>query len=94
MCIRDRASGGALYIRDPARTLLEQQLNGGRIAEMSPEDWELIKPYLDENEELFGIEVADLLTVKGKKLPPERIYRKILPMRISVLARELADEED
>jgi len=88
------ASGGALYIRDPARTLLEQQLNGGRIAEMSPEDWELIKPYLDENEELFGIEVADLLTVKGKKLPPERIYRKILPMRISVLARELADEED
>lgn len=88
------ASGGALYIRDPAKTLLEEQLNGGRLADLTPEDWELIEPYLRENEELFGIKLTELLTVGDKKLPPARIYRKILPMRVSVLARELADEEE
>ena len=40
------ASGGALYIRDPHRTMVEEQLNGGRYSELSEEDWDLIHPYL------------------------------------------------
>jgi AcrR family transcriptional regulator len=41
-----------------ARRLAEDQLNGGRIAELAPADWELIRPYLEENERLFGIKVS------------------------------------
>ncbi len=88
------ASGGALYIRDPKKTLVEEQLNGGRIAKLDREDWELIKPYLKENEALFNIKINDLLTVKGRRLSPEKVYRKILPVKVAVLARELADEDE
>ena len=45
------ASGGALYIRDPHRMVVEEQLNGGALAELSDEDWNLIHPYLLENRE-------------------------------------------
>jgi len=43
------ASGGAIYIRDPKRTLVEDQLNGGVFQELSEEDWKLLEPYLLEN---------------------------------------------
>ena len=45
---------------------MDQQLNGG-IIDSTNEDWELILPYLEENERLFGIKVDDLLTVDGKQ---------------------------
>lgn len=47
------ASGGAIYLRDPFFKVDEGQLNGGRFAEMTKRDWDLILPYLKENERLL-----------------------------------------
>ena len=75
------ASGGAIYVRDPKRTVGEDQLNGGRISRLSPVDWRLIEPHLRENERLFGIPVEGfLLKVNGVAKPPEEVYRKIEAM--------------
>ena len=83
------ASGGAIYVRDPHGALLDEQLNGGQFSPLTGADWSLIKPYLETNEELFGISVKDdLLTVDGKPLPPEKVYRKIEPAGVAVPARE------
>jgi glutamate synthase domain-containing protein 3 len=71
------ASGGAIYLRDPYRRVDEDQLNGGRFAELSQADWALIEPYLAENERQFGILVEDLLTVAGKRRTPQEVYRKV-----------------
>lgn len=84
------ASGGAIYIRDPHEKLSEEQLNGGEFAELSEHDWNVIKPYLEENERLFGIPVDRLLEVDGKPLPPERVYRKIKPRAVRTLQAEEA----
>jgi len=73
------ASGGAIYVRDPRGLLDESQLNGGEFAPLTVEDWALIRPYLEENERLFGIPVDYLLSVDGRRLPPEQVYRKIRP---------------
>src|SRR3989454_6019267 len=54
------ASGGAIYVRDPDHKLTEDQLNGGEYAELSPEDWEGARPYLEENERMFGIRLRAL----------------------------------
>lgn len=76
------ASGGAIYIRDPHRTLVDEQLNGGMFAPVKKEDWNLILPYLRENERLFGIQVErDLLTVDGVLQPPGRVYQKVVPYK-------------
>ncbi|MEW6668427.1 MAG: glutamate synthase [Thermodesulfobacteriota bacterium] len=76
------ASGGAIYVRDPHRTLVEDQLNGGRYCPLTEEDWKLILPYLQENEHLFGIEIErDLLTVDGVIQSPERVYQKVSPAK-------------
>ena len=48
------ASGGAIFVRDPQKTLVDQQLNGGKFARMTNEDWELILPFLEENQKLFA----------------------------------------
>jgi hypothetical protein len=61
------------------------QLNGGAFAEVSQEDWNLIEPYLMENERLFGISLDDLLSVKGKIRPPEEVYRKVEVRDMAVL---------
>ncbi len=61
------ASGGAIYVRDPHKYLVLEQLNGGNFFKMTDQDWETILPYLQENERLFGIKVDDLLTVNGKR---------------------------
>ena len=37
------ASGGAIYIRDPHRQVVERQLNGGVFSEISDKDWRLIQ---------------------------------------------------
>jgi glutamate synthase domain-containing protein 1/glutamate synthase domain-containing protein 3 len=80
------ASGGAIYIRDPHRQVIERQLNGGVISPLSDKDWRLIRPYLLENERLFGVRLQDLLTVDGQIRAPQDIYRKVSAVKLSVLA--------
>ena len=80
------ASGGAIFIRDPHRKVSSDQLNGGRLVDSTPKDWELILPYLKENEELFGISIEkNLLTVDGKILEPSQVYRKVEPTSLQEL---------
>jgi glutamate synthase domain-containing protein 1/glutamate synthase domain-containing protein 3 len=79
------ASGGAIYIRDPHYRVIERQLNGGMLSTLSEKDWQLIRPYLAENEQLFGIRVQDLLTVDGKIKAPQEVYRKVSAVKLSVL---------
>jgi len=72
------ASGGAIYVRDPHCKLVSEQLNGGRFDRITEEDWQLILPYLETNEKLFGISIdRDLLTVDGVRRTPEDVYRKV-----------------
>jgi len=76
------ASGGAIYVRDPHRTLVSEQLNGGMYAPLTADDWQLILPYLRENERLFGIQIErDLLTVNGIVKSPEQVYQKVMPVK-------------
>jgi glutamate synthase domain-containing protein 1 len=79
------ASGGAIYLRDPQRKVDDEQLNGGQFAEVGEKDWELIKPILQENERLFGIEVTDLLRVDGEVRPAKEVYRKVEVKSLEVL---------
>src|SRR5881397_862268 len=80
------ASGGALYIRDPHGLLSSDQLNGGRFAEFTERDWGLVRPYLEENERLFGVGIErDLLTVGGVVLSPSKVYRKVEPVVLQEL---------
>ena len=75
-------SGGAIYVRDPHKMLVEEQLNGGAFGRLTGEEWRLILPYLKENERLFNISIEnDLLMVDGKKKSPEEVYRKIVPQK-------------
>jgi glutamate synthase domain-containing protein 3 len=80
------ASGGAIYVRDPGKKVVEQQLNGGVFAPFTNADWRLIRAYLEENERLFGVKVQDLLTVNGKLCEPEQVYRKVSAQALAVLA--------
>ncbi|MDR7554382.1 MAG: glutamate synthase [Armatimonadota bacterium] len=79
------ASGGAIYIRDPHGRLDERQLNGGRFADLTDDDWATIRPYLEENARLFGITLEALLTVDGRRRPPRQVYRKVEPVELAVL---------
>ncbi len=88
------ASGGAIYVRDPYGRVVEDQLNGGEFVELSKADWELILPYLRENEKLFGISVTnDLLTVHGRRRSYKEVYRKVQAVKLDVLAKETGGEE-
>jgi len=88
------ASGGAIYIRDPHHKLVEEQLNGGEFSILTVEDWALILPYLKMNEQLFGISIEDdLLVVNGDKKTPQEVYRKVRPLKTSVLV-ECEEGED
>ena len=63
-------------------------LNGGEFADMKPEDWELIFPYLQENQRLFGISIEnDLLVVSGRKMDDNKVYRKVRAVRLKVLSK-------
>jgi hypothetical protein len=77
------ASGGAVYIRDPSAKVGIDQLNGGQLTTISENDWQLILPYLEENQRLFGVEIQDLLTFGTQPTPPSSVYRKIdaIPLR-------------
>ena len=89
------ASGGAIYIRDPYRKVVENQLNGGEIVDLAPADWNLILPYLEENEKLFGISIQnDLLTVAGKIRQYGDVYRKVQAVKLDVLAMESSASEE
>jgi glutamate synthase domain-containing protein 3 len=83
------ASGGAIYIRDPRGKVSSEQLNGGEFSPLTQQDWQLIEPYLKENEGLFDIQLKDLLTVEGVERTPGEVYRKISPRAM----RELQAEE-
>jgi glutamate synthase domain-containing protein 3 len=86
------ASGGAIFVRDPHRTLVPEQLNGGEFRDFTDEDWLLIVPYLEENEHLFGISVdEDLLTVDGVKRKPAEVYRTIRAVKLAVLTGKMAE---
>ncbi len=86
------ASGGAIFVRDPHRKLVPEQLNGGEFRDFTPEDWQLILPYLEENERLFGISVdGDLLTVDGVKRAPGEVYRTIRAVKLAVLTGKMAE---
>ncbi len=87
------ASGGAIYVRDPRRTLVAEQLNGGVFCKITGGDWKLILPFLQENERLFGICVErDLLTVDGVVKQPAEVYRKVMPKAL-VKKDDIEDEE-
>jgi glutamate synthase domain-containing protein 3 len=74
------ASGGAIYVRDPKRTLVSEQLNAGMFGKFANDDWKLILPYLLENERLFDIRIErDLLTVDGVVKAPAKVFRKVMP---------------
>ncbi|MFB0521756.1 MAG: glutamate synthase, partial [Desulfatiglandales bacterium] len=79
------ASGGAIYVRDPSGQVDEEQLNGGDIVSLKEKDWQLILPYLSENQRLFGISIEkDLLRVNGKQMSPLRVYRKVRPRKTEI----------
>jgi len=89
------ASGGAIYLRDPDHKVVIDQLNGGEFVAPSPADWELILPYLEENERLFGISIEnDLLTVNGHKKDYTEVYRKVQAVTLDVLAKESVAVEE
>jgi hypothetical protein len=82
------ASGGALYIRDPYQQVVDEQLNGGEIVPLTAADWNLILPYLQENERLFGISIEnDLLWVDGHRRHPDQVYRKVQPVKLAILTK-------
>ncbi len=83
------ASGGAIFVRDPHRRLVPDQLNGGEFATLTDADWELIRPYLEANERHFGISIErDLLVVNGVRRSPAEVYRKVRAVRLAALAKD------
>jgi hypothetical protein len=68
----------------------DDQLNGGDFADLQAEDWALIRPYLEENERLFGIPLAGLLQINGAAASANEVYRKIRPKSVRALQAEEA----
>lgn len=81
------AAASAVYLRDPRRSVGEDQLNGGELVSLSNDDWNQMLPLLQENERLFGIRVQDLLTVDGIIRRPHEVYRKVVPIEVVALTR-------
>jgi len=87
------ASGGAIYVRDPFQTVDDQQLNGGEVVALEEKDWDLILPYLQENERLFGISIEkDLLKVRGETKGPLDVYRKVRPKQAADVEEDGLEE--
>ncbi len=80
------ASGGAIYVRDPHQKLTADQLNGGDFTHLKEVDWQVIRPYLEENQHQFGIPVEQLLNGRS----PDKVYRKIQPKALRTLQAEEA----
>ena len=66
------------------------QFNGGEFAPLTVDDWMLIRPYLEQNESIFGIALDRLLTDNGSSREPTRVYRKIQPSGYKALMPEEA----
>jgi glutamate synthase domain-containing protein 3 len=84
------ASGGAIYLRDPEKLVEEDQLNGGRFRKPDQQDWNVIRPYLETNERLFGIKVESELLRRGDlPLDWSQAYRKIeaVPLEALTMAK-------
>jgi glutamate synthase domain-containing protein 1/glutamate synthase domain-containing protein 3 len=79
------ASGGAIYLRDPSFKISLDQLNGGELSKIAEPDWELILPYLKENERLFGVSVERLLRIKNETVEPSSVYRKVQAVTLKAL---------
>ena len=62
------------------------------FARLTPEDWELVLPMLQENQRLFGIALDQLLTVNGRRLKPAQVYRKVVPGIAKAMEPEETDE--
>ena len=85
----------ARRIELPRQQVGADQLNGGEFVELTPEDWELILPYLQENERLFGISIEkDLLVVNGQKKTYAEVYRKVQAVRLEVLSKASVGMEE
>lgn len=80
------ASGGAIYIRDPFEKVGSDQLNGGRLVVVESSDWDLVLPYLRENERHFGIGVEELLKNGKHAAEPSKVYRKVEAVPLRALA--------
>lgn len=80
------ASGGAIYLRDPSEMLGLDQLNGGQLTTIENNDWDLILPYLEENERLFGVKVKKLIEIRGQAAEPSSVYRKVEAIPLKALA--------
>src|SRR5262249_17269757 len=83
------ASGGAFYVNDPYGRVREDQLNGAVFTEFTQDDWNVLRPYLEENERLFGIEVEhDYLSVDRQRRMPGEVFRKIVAHKRTLLEVE------
>jgi hypothetical protein len=88
-----RASGGAIYIRDPFGQIDDEQLNGGEVVPQSEKNWDLILLFLQEKERLFGISVTEnLLTIKGEERGSSGVYRKVRPQQGDEIAADGLEE--
>ena len=67
-------------------------MNGGQFAKLTDADWELILPYLEENQKLFGITIEQLLMVNGQKRKPAQVYRKVVPGSVKTVVTEDTDD--
>ena len=89
------ASGGAIFVRDPHHTIGKEKLNGAEFAEMTQEDWKLIQPYLQINEQYFDISIErDLLVVDGKASSPLSVYRKVRPIKAAAIAKKVETNDE
>jgi FMN-dependent NADH-azoreductase len=61
-------------------------LNGGQLTSVEGADWNLISPYLQENQKLFGIKVEDLLRVEEHAAKSSTVYRKVEAIPLKALA--------
>jgi glutamate synthase domain-containing protein 1/glutamate synthase domain-containing protein 3 len=80
------ASGGAIYLRDPAGKVSVDQLNGGQLKTITEDDWHLILPYLLENQELFSVKIENLLGIGSQTAEPLKVYRKVESIPLKALA--------
>jgi hypothetical protein len=53
---------------------------------VTEKDWEVILPYLKENEKLFDISVERLLSIDGKVRSYNKIYRKVEAVELKILS--------
>ena len=68
-------------------------MNGGEVVFLEEKDWDLILPFLKENEELFGISIEkDLLMVDGEKKDPLEVYRKVRPKQEEAMDKDGLEE--